>query len=197
MPDKTRSVLSLPRPNLSACSCHAQTVFILTACLLVKLEKLNKLSLCSNHLRYFQDCSCHFLVITLTGKANNNHNNVIKWSLLKKITTSSKTAWPQERNALIFSRKQIPTNYFTLASRIFTVQFPWGFSPQNSTEVNGHLSRPLVESSRGLLARSCEVVPWGEVSSITMSPRRRCLIESTNCTCSNVPTISLSFRSYV
>lgn len=73
MPDKTRSFLATslyPRPNLCACSCHEQTVFILTTRLLVNLEKLNKLSLCSNHLKYFLDCCCYFLVITLTGKKN-------------------------------------------------------------------------------------------------------------------------------
>ena len=161
----------------------------------MNLEKLNKLSLRSNHLRYFLDCCSYFLVITLTGKANNNNNNVTKWSLLKKLLIPSKQPGCRGET-LVFFPKQIPTNFFTLASRIFTVQSPWGFSPQNSTEVNGHLSRPLVESSRGLLARSCEVVPWGEVSSITMSPRRRCLTESTNCTCSNVRTVSSSFRSY-
>ena len=88
MPDKTRSFLATslyPRPNLCACSCHEQTVFILTTWLLVNLEKLNKLSLRSNHLRYFLDCCSYFLVITLTGKANNNNNNVTKWSLLKKL----------------------------------------------------------------------------------------------------------------
>ena len=157
----------------------------------MNLKKLNKLSLRSNHLRYFLDCCSYFLVITLTGKANNNNNNnnVTKWSFLQNSLVAG-----AKRSS--FFPEQIPTNYFTLASRIFTVQSPWGFSPQNSTEVNGHLSRPLEESSRGLLARSCEVVPWGEVSSITMSPRRRCLTESTNCTCSNVPTVSSSFRSY-
>lgn len=84
---------------------------------------------------------------------------------------------------------------FTLSSLISTVQSPCGFSPQNSTDVNGHLSRPRVESSLGLLASKCEVVPWGEVSWITRSPRRRCVSDKTNWTCSKVLMEVSSFVS--
>ena len=86
---------------------------------------------------------------------------------------------------------------FTFSSLIFTVQFPWGFSSQNSTVVKGHLLRPSAESSTGLLANRREVVPWGDTSSTTMSPRRRCFTDNTSWTCSKVLMSCLSLLRYL
>lgn len=49
--------------------------------------------------------------------------------------------------------------YITFSSLIVTVHSPCGFSSQNSTLAKGHLARPSLELSNGLLANRREVVP--------------------------------------
>ena len=87
-------------------------------------------------------------------------------------------------------------HFITFSSRIFTVHSPRGFSSQNSTVMKGQYAN-RVPSSPGLLASSREVVPLGEMRSITRSPRRRWSIDTLNWTCSSFPMSSLSLMSYL
>ena len=81
-----------------------------------------------------------------------------------------------------------------MLSVTFSVQTPFGFSPQQCTVINVQSWRPLSLSSYRLVDSISFLVPIGENRSTLTSPRRLCWKETVNVTCSSF-VISLSVPS--